>query len=119
MTVSVSGTRRPFAVTTGIVSAKGRRVPETDTVILEDLIQTDAAINEGNSGGPLIWAATKQVIGMNTLVNRPAGSEGLGFAIASNTVPAIAYELINTGKIDRGAIGTGSSLLTPPAAPRL
>ena len=87
------------------VSAKGRRVPETDTVVLEDLIQTDAAINEGNSGGPLIWAATKQVIGMNTLVNREAGSEGLGFSIASNTVRAIADELIKNGKIERGAIG--------------
>lgn len=106
-------------VTTGIVSAKGRRVPETDTIVLEDLIQTDAAINEGNSGGPLIWAATKQVIGMNTLVNRQAGSEGLGFSIASNTVRAIADELIKNGKIDRGAIGISYSLLTPRAAAAL
>ena len=106
-------------VTTGIVSAKGRRVPETDTVYLEDLIQTDAAINEGNSGGPLIWAATKQVVGMNTLVNRQAGSEGLGFSIASNTVREIADELIKNGKIDRGAIGISYSLLTPRAAAAL
>jgi len=106
-------------VTTGIVSAKGRRVPETDTVVLEDLIQTDAAINEGNSGGPLIWAATKQVVGMNTLVNRQAGAEGLGFAIASNTVRDIANELITNGKIDRGAIGIGYNLLTPRAAAAL
>ena len=106
-------------VTTGVVSAKGRRVPETDTVVLEDLIQTDAAINEGNSGGPLIWAATKQVIGMNTLVNREAGSEGLGFSIASNTVRAIADELIKNGKIERGAIGIAYNLLTPRAAAAL
>ena len=106
-------------VTTGIVSAKGRRVPETDTVLLEDLIQTDAAINEGNSGGPLIWAATKQVIGMNTLVNRQAGAEGLGFSIASNTVRAIANELITNGKIERGAIGIAYNLLTPRAAAAL
>jgi S1-C subfamily serine protease len=106
-------------VTTGIVSAKGRRVPETDTVVLEDLIQTDAAINEGNSGGPLIWAATKQVIGMNTLVNRQAGAEGLGFSIASNTVRDIANELITNGKIDRGAIGIGYNLLTSRAAAAL
>ncbi|MDP9321826.1 MAG: trypsin-like peptidase domain-containing protein [Chloroflexota bacterium] len=106
-------------VTTGIVSAKGRRVPETDTVVLEDLIQTDAAINEGNSGGPLIWAATKQVIGMNTLVNRQAGAEGLGFSIASNTVRDIANELITNGKIDRGAIGIAYNLLTPRAAAAL
>ena len=106
-------------VTTGIVSAKGRRVPETDTVVLEDLIQTDAAINEGNSGGPLIWAVTKQVIGMNTLVNRQAGAEGLGFAIASNTVRDIANELITNGKIERGAIGIAYNLVTPRLAASL
>jgi S1-C subfamily serine protease len=106
-------------VTTGIVSAKGRRVPETDTLYLEDLIQTDAAINEGNSGGPLIWAATRQVIGMNTLVNRQAGAEGLGFSIASNTVRDIANELITNGKVDRGAIGIGYNLLTPRFAASL
>ncbi len=106
-------------ITTGIVSAKGRRVPETDTIVLEDLIQTDAAINEGNSGGPLIWAATKQVVGMNTLVNRQAGSEGLGFSISSNTVRDISNELIKAGKIERGAIGIGYNLLTPRAAAAL
>jgi S1-C subfamily serine protease len=106
-------------VTSGIVSAKGRRVPESDTVVLEDLIQTDAAINEGNSGGPLIWATPRQVVGMNTLVNRQAGAEGLGFAISSNTVRAIANELIRSGKIDRGAIGIGYNLLTPRAAAAL
>ncbi len=92
-------------VTTGVVSAKGRRVPETQDIFLEDLIQTDAAINEGNSGGPLIWAATKQVIGMNTLVNRENGSEGLGFSISSNTIRTIADELIKNGRIERGTIG--------------
>ena len=103
-------------VTTGIVSAKGRRVPETDTIVLEDLIQTDAAINEGNSGGPLIWAATKQIVGMNTLVNRQAGSEGLGFSISSNTVRDISAELIKSGKIERGFFGIGYTLLTPRSA---
>lgn len=106
-------------VTTGIVSAKGRRVPETDSVVLEDLIQTDAAINEGNSGGPLIWGVTKQVVGMNTLVNRQAGAEGLGFAIASNTVRDIANELITNGRVDRGALGILYGLLTPRAAAAL
>jgi S1-C subfamily serine protease len=106
-------------VTTGVVSAKGRRVPETDTIVLEDLIQTDAAINEGNSGGPLIWGATKQVVGMNTLVNRQAGSEGLGFSISSNTVRDISNELIKSGKIERGAIGIGYALFTPRAAAAL
>ena len=106
-------------VTTGIVSAKGRRVPETDTIVLEDLIQTDAAINEGNSGGPLIWAGKQQVVGMNTLVNRQAGSEGLGFAISSNTVREISNELIKSGRIDRGLIGITYTLLTPRAAAAL
>ncbi len=58
-------------VTVGVVSGKGRRVQETQTVFLDDLIQTDAAINPGNSGGPLIWAAPKQVVGMNTLIADP------------------------------------------------
>ena len=84
--------------------------------MLEDLIQTDAAINEGNSGGPLIWAATKQVVGMNTLVNRQAGSEGLGFSISSNTIRDISAELIKSGKIERGFFGIGYTLLTPRGA---
>ena len=92
-------------VTTGVVSAKGRRVPETQDIFLEDLVQTDAAINQGNSGGPLIWAATKQVIGMNTLVARAAGAEGLGFAVSSNTIRQIADELIKSGRVVRGFIG--------------
>ena len=90
-------------VTAGIVSAKGRRVAETQSIFLEDLVQTDAAINEGNSGGPLIWAATHQVIGVNTLV--ASNASGLGFAISSNTVRQIADELIKNGKVVRGFIG--------------
>jgi len=94
-------------VTSGIVSAKGRRVQESDTTFLEDLLQTDAAINEGNSGGPLIWAGAKQVIGMNTLVNRgqDATAQGLGFAVSSNTIREITDELIKNGKVERGIIG--------------
>ena len=94
-------------VTSGIVSAKGRRVQESDTTYLEDLLQTDAAINEGNSGGPLIWAGAKQVVGMNTLVNRgqDATAQGLGFAVSSNTIREITDELIKNGKVERGIIG--------------
>ena len=106
-------------VTSGIVSAKGRREPEDETTFLEDLIQTDAAINEGNSGGPLIWAATKQVIGMNTLINREANAQGLGFSISSNTIKEISDQLIATGKIDRGAIGIRYNLLTSRSAAAL
>ena len=81
-------------VTTGIVSGKGRQIPESRTVTLEDLVQTDAAINSGNSGGPLIWAATNQVVGMNTLVDRQNGAEGLGFAVSSNTIRKVTAQLI-------------------------
>jgi len=84
-------------VTTGIVSGKGREIPVSRTVTLTDLLQTDAAINQGNSGGPLIWAATSEVVGMNTLVDRQNGSEGLGFAISSNTIREIAAQLIARG----------------------
>jgi len=104
-------------VTAGIVSAKGRRVAESNSVFLEDLVQTDAAINEGNSGGPLIWAATHQVIGVNTLV--AASAQGLGFAISSNTVRQIADELIKNGKVVRGFIGIQYQQLTPRQAAQL
>jgi 2-alkenal reductase len=95
------------SVTVGVLSGKGRRLQsEIDpNVFLEDLIQTDAAISPGNSGGPLILAATRQVVGVNTLVIRVAGSEGLGFAVSSNTVRQIADELIKNGRIERGLIG--------------
>ena len=81
-------------VTTGVVSGKGRQIPESRQIVLEDLLQTDAAINQGNSGGPLIWAATSEVVGMNTLVDRQNGSQGLGFAISSNTIRTVVTQLL-------------------------
>jgi 2-alkenal reductase len=102
------------SVTAGVLSGKGRRLQsENDpNIFLEDLIQTDAAISPGNSGGPLILASTRQVIGMNTLVIRAAGSEGLGFAVSSNTVRQIADEIIKNGQVVRGRIGIAYQLLT-------
>lgn len=102
------------SVTVGVLSGKGRRLQsESDAnLFFEDLIQTDAAISPGNSGGPLIWAATKQVIGMNTLVIRARGSEGLGFAVSSNTVRRIADEIVLTGRVERGRIGVTYQPLT-------
>lgn len=95
------------SVTTGIVSAKGRRAQSQvrQDILLEDLIQTDAAISPGNSGGPLIWVATRTVIGMNTLVNREPGAEGLGFSVSANTVKQISDELIRSGTVERAFIG--------------
>ncbi len=107
-------------VTVGVISAKGRRVQETSQVVLEDLVQTDAAINPGNSGGPLIWVAAKQVVGMNTLVQLDPTTDtqaaGLGFAISSNTIREIANELIKSGQIIRGFVGITYQALTPRQA---
>ena len=104
-------------VTHGVVSAKGRRIAETQTIFLEDLIQTDAAINEGNSGGPLIWVATRQVVGMNTLI--ASNATGLGFAISSNTVRQIGDELIKNGRVVRGFIGIQYTPFSPRQAAQL
>jgi len=95
------------SVTVGVLSGKGRRLPSQASrdLFLEDLIQTDAPISPGNSGGPLIWAATRQVVGVNTLVIREEGSEGLGFAVSSNTVRQIADEIVKSGRVERGRIG--------------
>ncbi len=110
-------------VTEGVISAKGRRVQESVSVVLEDLVQTDAAINPGNSGGPLIWVAARQVVGMNTLVqldpNTDTQAAGLGFAISSNTIREIANELIRSGQIVRGFIGITYQALTPRQAAAL
>ena len=110
-------------VTQGVISAKGRRVQETSQVVLEDLVQTDAAINPGNSGGPLIWVAARQVVGMNTLVqldpNTDTQAPGLGFAISSNTIREIANELIKSGQIIRGFIGISYTPVTPRQAATL
>lgn len=98
------GTGRPSGllantVTAGIVSGLGRSLPRPDVrnVLLTDLIQTDAAINVGMSGGPLVDVATREVIGLNTLVFRAPGEEGLGFAISSLTVGRVAMRLIGGG----------------------
>ncbi len=104
-------------VTVGVVSAKGRRIAESQQVVLEDLIQTDAAINPGNSGGPLIWVARRQVVGINTLV--ASNATGLGFAVSSNTIRQIANELIKNGKVVRGFIGIQYQQLSTRQAAQL
>jgi S1-C subfamily serine protease len=84
--------------------------------------ETDAAINNGNSGGPLI-DSLGQVIGINTLVVRSSGSgniaEGLGFAIPSNLVRDIASELIATGKVEHPCIGIAYQQIDPQVAASL
>jgi 2-alkenal reductase len=107
-------------VTVGVVSATGRTIETEKGYQMEDLIQTDAAINHGNSGGPLVNLAG-QVIGMNTLVVRSAGftgdqAEGLGFAVAANTVRAISEQLIQTGHVARPYLGIQWEPITPDVA---
>jgi 2-alkenal reductase len=107
------------SVTVGVVSGLNRTVQGTAQ---ENLIQTDAAINHGNSGGPLINLAG-QIIGINTLVvrNTPGGdqAEGLGFAVPSNTVRSVAEQLIARGSIEYPFIGISYTEVTPQLAAEL
>jgi len=86
-------------VTMGVISAKGRDITlSPETLPMVNLIQTDAAINQGNSGGPLVNSAG-QVIGINTLIFSPSGaSAGIGFAIPSDTIVNIAEQIIKYGE---------------------
>ncbi|HEY0070667.1 MAG TPA: trypsin-like peptidase domain-containing protein [Chloroflexia bacterium] len=97
------------SVTAGVVSQVHRDIKDADSTALRDLIQTDAAINHGNSGGPLLDLEGK-VIGINVAVVRNSGmtgdiAEGLGFAIPSNTARQVADQIINNGNVSRPFIG--------------
>ncbi len=89
------------SVTVGVVSAKGRSIGIAD-VSFENFIQTDAAINFGNSGGPLI-NLRGEVIGINTAINY--GADNIGFAVPSNTVNQVLPQLRESGKVRRGYLG--------------
>ncbi len=109
------------SVTVGVVSATGRSIDTGRGYKILDLIQTDAAINEGNSGGPLVNLAG-QVVGINTLVVRSSNSgavaEGLGFAIPANTVQAVAQQIIETGRFSRPYLGINWQAISPYLARR-
>ena len=102
-------------VTLGIISGVGRTVA-TDRGQLYDLIQTDAAINDGNSGGPLVNLAG-EVIGINTAILRQA--QGIGFAISSSVARPIINSLIENGRVVRPLIGLAGRDLTPAIANEL
>jgi serine protease Do len=106
-------------VTVGVISATGRTLDTGQGYLMQDMIQTDAAINQGNSGGPLVNLAG-QVVGINTLILRTGSGgnvvEGLGFAIPSNTVQAIAGQLIERGVVARPYLGIRWQAITPRIA---
>jgi putative serine protease PepD len=92
-------------VTAGIVSALHREMTSPNNFAIDDSIQTDAAINHGNSGGPLLNAQGK-VIGVNAqIASDSGGSDGVGFAIPADTVRSIARQLIATGKAEHAFLG--------------
>jgi serine protease Do len=95
--------------TTGVVSNLGRSIEEENGVVLNDIIQTDAAINAGNSGGPLLDAAG-QVVGINVAI--ASNAENIGFAISTDTIIPVVESLIAEGKVIRPWLGASVMTVT-------
>jgi S1-C subfamily serine protease len=109
-------------ITAGIVSAKQRRITAPNGVTIENVIQTDAAVNPGNSGGPLLDYEGR-VVGVNSqIATAGSGAEGfigIAFAVPVNTVKQIVPDLADDGQVDRARLGVTAVTLTPELAEQL
>jgi putative serine protease PepD len=106
-------------ITSGIVSALHRQIEAPNGFAIDDAIQTDAAINHGNSGGPLL-DATGRVVGVNAQIeSESGGSDGVGFAVPSDTIRPIVRQLLETGSVEHAYLGVGVATITQRAADEL
>ena len=98
-------------VTAGVVSALGRSLRASSGRLIDDVIQTDAALNPGNSGGPLV-SSSAEVIGINTAIIN--GAQGICFAVASNTAQFVLSEILQHGRVRRAFIGVAAQTVAVP-----